>query len=178
VIDPQTLTLIDAFEPVPFAGEAFRHLARDVHPLSGVGARIHGGRWNPPGSFSTLYLGLERETPVLEFYRLAKRNGRAPEDFLPRQMYRYRIALTAVLDLRAPSARADFRLGDHSLGSDDTGRCQQIGETAHYLGLEGLLAPSAAGKGTVLAVFFDCLHANSQIQPLSHELWTVPPQEP
>jgi hypothetical protein len=67
VIDPQILARIDAIEPTPFAGKAFRHLAPDHHPLSGIGARTHGGRWNPPDSFSTLYLALERKTTVLEF---------------------------------------------------------------------------------------------------------------
>jgi RES domain-containing protein len=176
VIDQKLLAQIDAVEPATFAGQAFRHIAEDRHPLSGTGARTHGGRWNPPESFSTLYLALERETTVREFYRLAKRQGRAPQDFLPRRMYTYDVSLAAVLDLRHASIRASLQLSEHDLTADDATKCQQIGESAHYLGLEGILAPSATGEGTVLAVFFDSLHADSQVRDLDYEPWTAAPQ--
>jgi RES domain-containing protein len=175
VVDPQLLARVDALDPISLSTQAFRHGAHDRHPLSGAGARLHGGRWNPPDSFAALYLALDRQTTVNEFYRLATRQGRAPEDFLPRRMYRYEVALSAVLDLRDPSARASVELSEAELKSNDAAMCRQIGESAHYLRLEGILAPSAAGEGTVLAVFFDRLHADSQIHDIDHEPWTAPP---
>ena len=178
MIDQQLIARIDAIEPTSFAGQAFRHLSHDHHPLSGMGARIHGGRWNPPESFSTLYLALDRETTVREFYRLAERQGRDPEDFLPRRLYRYDIALAALLDLRDSATRAALQLGDRELRASDAAKCRQIGESAHHLGLEGILAPSAAGEGAILAVFFDRLHADSQVRDLDHEPWVAPPPEP
>jgi RES domain-containing protein len=176
VVDHQLLARVDALNPVALSTQAFRHVAHDRHPLSGAGARLHGGRWNPPDSFSTLYLALEHQTTVSEFYRLAARQGRAPEDFLPRRMYRYEVALSAVLDLRDPVARASLNLSEAELGANDATQCQQIGKSAHYLGLEGILAPSAAGEGTVLAVFFDRLHADSQIRDIGHEPWAAAPR--
>ena len=143
-----------------------------------MGARIHGGRWNPPESFSTLYLALDRETTVREFYRLAERQGRDPEDFLPRRLYRYDIALAALLDLRDSATRAALQLSDRELRASDAAKCRQIGESAHHLGLEGILAPSAAGEGAILAVFFDRLHADSQVRDLDHEPWIAAPPEP
>jgi RES domain-containing protein len=178
VIDQQLIARIDAIEPTTFAGQAFRHLSHDHHPLSGMGARIHGGRWNPPESFSTLYLALDRETTVREFYRLAERQGRDPEDFLPRRLYRYDIALAALLDLRDSATRAALQLSDRELRASDAAKCRQIGESAHHLGLEGILAPSAAGEGAILAVFFDRLHADSQVRDLDHEPWIAAPPEP
>lgn len=62
---PHLVEAIDRLDPVPYRGEAFRHLARRWHPLSGGGARIQGGRWNPPESFATLYLALQRPTEHL-----------------------------------------------------------------------------------------------------------------
>ncbi len=59
---PHLVDAIDRLDPVPYRGEAYRHLAPRWHPLSGGGARIQGGRWNPPESFATLYLALERPT--------------------------------------------------------------------------------------------------------------------
>jgi RES domain-containing protein len=178
VIDQKLLARIDAIEPTPFTGQAFRHLAHDHHPLSGIGAQIHGGRWNPPESFSTLYLALDHETTIREFYRLAKRQSRDPEDFLPRRLYRYDVTLAALLDLRDPAIRAALQLNDVELRSNDPTKCQQIGESAHHLGLEGLLAPSATGEGVVLAVFFDRLHADSKVRDLDYEPWSAPPPKP
>jgi RES domain-containing protein len=171
VVDHQLLAWVDALDPITLSTQAFRHVAHDRHPLSGAGARLHGGRWNPPDSFSTLYLALERQTTISEFYRLAARQGRAPEDFLPRRMYSYEVVLSAVLDLRDPDARASLTLSDVELRANDAAKCRQIGESAHYLGLEGVLAPSATGEGSVLAVFFDRLHADSQIRDVGHEPW-------
>jgi RES domain-containing protein len=177
VIDLQLIARIQAVEPARFAGEAYRHIAHDYHPLSGIGAQIHGGRWNPPNTFSTLYLALERETTVREFYRLVERQGRDPEDFLPRRMYRYGISLAALLDLRDPMTRKVIELDDTELRSNNAVKCQQIGESAHHLGLEGILAPSATGEGVILAVFFDCLHADSRVRDLDHEPWTALPSK-
>ncbi len=175
MVDRELLALIDALDPAELAVEAFRHLASDRNPLSGVGARIHGGRWNPPDSFSTLYLALERETTAREFYRLAARQGRTPTDFLPRRLYSYEVRLGAVLDLRPDETRASLGLTDIELAATDATRCQQIGEAAHYLGLEGVVAPSATGAGIVLAVYFDRLAAESRVTPLGDELWEALP---
>jgi RES domain-containing protein len=176
VVDHQLLARIDALDPITLSTQAFRHVAHDRHPLSGAGARLHGGRWNPPDSFSTIYLALEPQTTVSEFYRLAARQGRAPEDFLPRRMYRYEVNLEAVLDLRDPVSRASLNLSDTDLRANGATQCQEIGESVHYLGLEGVIAPSATGEGTVLAVFFDRLHADSQVRDIDHEPWTAPPR--
>ncbi len=178
MVDPELLASLDALQPISFATEAFRHVAQDHHPLSGVGARLHGGRWNPPDSFSTLYLAVERETAVGEFYRLATRQGRAPGDFLPRFMYRYDVALSAVADLRDPDVRRRLGLGDRELKANDAVRCRQIGAAAYGLGLEGVIAPSAAVGGTVLAVFFDRLRADSLVRDLEREVWMAPPLAP
>lgn len=118
-----------------------------------------------------LYLGLNRETVVSEFRRLAHRNRLAPEHFLPRTFYRYRIALANVLDLREPSAAAEVGLRSSAIASDDLDSCQRVGEAAQHLGREGILAPSAAGTGTVLAVFMDMLGPESSVVPKQVELW-------
>jgi hypothetical protein len=123
-------------------------------------------------------LALDRETTVREFYRLAKRQGRDPEGFPPRRLYRYDIALAAVLDLRELAIRTALPLSDSELRSNDASRCQQIGESANHLGPEGILAPSATGEGAVLVVFFERLRADSQVRDLDYEPWSAPPPEP
>lgn len=168
---PDLVAAVDALDPVALTGEAFRHVAANYNPLSGAGARAQGGRWNPPGSFATLYLALERETVVGEFHRMVSRAGLKPEDFLPRRFYRYEIELRALLDVRPLDARSALGLRDADLKSDDPSASQAIGDAAHYLGREGIIAPSAAGAGTVVAVFFDRLQADSYVRGLDFELW-------
>jgi RES domain-containing protein len=177
VLDRKFLSRVDALEPTTLSTEAFRHIAKGRHPLSGAGARLYGGRWNPPQSFSTLYLAFEQDTVVAEFYRLAERQGRAPEDFLPRQMHRYEITLAAALDLRPAAAQDSLGLTPDALRALDARRCQEIGAAAHYLGFEGIIAPSATGVGTVIAVFFESLRAESNILSVEDEEWVaLPPQ--
>lgn len=58
-------------------------------PLSGEGARLHGGRWNAPGQ-AALYLGADHATAIAEFYQgLAKPGTLAP----------YRLNASAIADL-------------------------------------------------------------------------------
>jgi RES domain-containing protein len=152
---------------------AFRHVSVGSDPRSGTGARIHGGRWNPPNSFATLYLALDVETVILEFRRAARRQGLAPEDFLPRELVRLDVRLTAVLDLRAAAARNTVQLTEEDLSADDPARCREIGDAAHDLALEAVIAPSAAGSGTVLAVFLEKLRSASSLEVRGSETWPL-----
>jgi len=87
------------------------------------------------------------------------------------------VRLAGVLDLREAEARRAVDLSDRQLRADDPGPCQEIGEAAHYVGLEGILAPSAAGPGTVLAIFLEKLQPGSLLETLSSETWETPPPE-
>ena len=49
--------------------------------------------------------------------------------------------------------------------------CQEVGEAAHHLGREGILAPSATGTGTVLAVFVERVLPNSRLALVSTTRW-------
>jgi hypothetical protein len=62
-------------------------------------------------------------------------------------------------------------LSDQELRGDIREPCQVIGEAAHYLGLEGILAPSAAGFGTVLTVFPEKLRPGSMLEVAGSETW-------
>lgn len=135
---------------------------------------MQGGRWNPPG-VAALYCALDRETVADEWYRAAGRQGLRPEDFLPRTLHRLEVSLTALLDLRGLSARKVVGLGEPQLRGSDLRACQAVGDAAHHLGLEGIIAPSAAGPGVALAVLFDVLRPESQVQVVSSQTWDAPP---
>jgi RES domain-containing protein len=165
---------VDQLDPVPYAGDLFRHVAAGRHPLSGAGARSLGGRWNPRDSFATLYLADEKATVEAEFRRMADRQGLDPTEFLPRRLYRIAVELRAVVDLTDREA-LPFGLKNLDLVADNLSDTQALGEAAQYLGREAILAPSAAGRGHVLAVFIDRLLPDSRVVDLDYEIWTEVP---
>ena len=126
--------------------------------------RSRGGRWNPPESFGVLDLALDRDTVKAEFLRAAARHGLTPEDFLPRDLHEFRVRLEAVLDLRTETSLETVGLDLTRVRSDNPAPCQAVGEAAHYLGLEAVLAPSAAGSGNVLAILFDRVRPDSVVE--------------
>lgn len=141
--------------------------------MSGEGARIQGGRWNPAESFPTLYVGLTEDIVAAEFRRLALRSGRSTADFLPRQLYEIDVRLQLVLDLTDCEQVAVLGVDAADLMSDDLRTCQALGDAAHYLGTEAILAPSAAGTGVALAVFTDRLGPASALTPHLLRGWDV-----
>jgi RES domain-containing protein len=160
---------IDELGADALEADAFRHVSPGRNPVSGAGARIFGGRWNPPESFPTLYLGLTVRTILDEFVRMARRQALLPEAFLPREQHRIHVELERALDLRPPDARSALRLADEHLRGDDLTHCQAIGAAAHSLGLEGIVAPSAAGSGEILAVYLDTLRPDSVVEHIELE---------
>jgi RES domain-containing protein len=176
--EPELVERIDELGSLGFTGETYRHIGPQYPPLSAEGSRVSGARWNPPESFPVLYMGLDVPTVIAEFYRLVARQDRQPDDLLPRRLYRYEVHLSSVLDLRQGSARNALGLSDADLSSNDLRACQAAGEAAHYLGLEGILAPSAVGPGHVLAVFYGNLKAGSYVHDLDYETWTAVPPHP
>jgi RES domain-containing protein len=87
----------------------------------------------------------------------------------------YEVTLQDVVDLREPDARRAVGLSSTDLVSDQLEACQRVGFAAHSVGREGILAPSAAGSGTVLALFPAHLQPGSMIVPTRMETWESPP---
>lgn len=176
--DPDLVERLDQLPRQPLQTVAYRHVSKDRQPLSGEGARIQGGRWNPAESFPTLYVGLTEDIVAAEFRRLALRSGRSTADFLPRQLYEVDVRLQLVLDLTDGKHVAALGLDAPDLVSDDLTKCQALGDAAHYLGTEAVLAPSAAGAGVALAVFTDRLGPASVLTPRLLRVWDVPSAVP
>jgi len=133
------------------------------NPLDPEFAAQLGGRWNPPGSFSTLYLNEELHTARAQILKLLNGAPIEPDDLDPG------FDLVVATLPRAQKV-ADLR-DDEGLEAVDlpttypryaNGRpvqhdaCQPVGDEVHALGLRGILARSAAtvdGSGRELAWF-------------------------
>lgn len=133
------------------------------NPLDPSFAQRYGGRWNPPGSYRTLYLNEDVDTARSQIHRMLEGSPVRPEDLDDRF-----VLVTATLPSRQRVADAVTDEGLEALGLagsyplDDKGKrvphetCRPIGESVHGLGLRGVRARSAAttdGAGRELAWF-------------------------
>lgn len=144
---------------VVHAGTAYRNQSPRYDPRSGEGARLNGGRFNPPGSFPTLYLCETRPCVVAELTRQGPRHLVGVEGLLPRVLYRYELDLHRALDLTDPDIRSLLGITVDELVADDWMQCQELGTEAHALGDQGIRTYSATGVDTVLVVFPELLGA-------------------
>lgn len=132
-------------------------------PLDPTFAQRHGGRWNPPRSYATLYLNEDVETARAQIHQMLEGSPVRPEDI--DQGY---VLITAILPTRQEVADGATDEGIGALGLprtyplDRSGHvvahdvCQPIGEDIKEHGLRGIHARSAAipdGSGRELAWF-------------------------
>jgi RES domain-containing protein len=104
---------------------------------------------------------------------MAARNARPPSDFLPRDVCTIRIELERVLDLRTLESLRGVGLDPASIRGGDMLPSQRVGDAAHKLGFEGVLAPSATGIGETLVVFELKLRKESRVVQRARATWHV-----
>lgn len=147
-----------------WSGTMWRGTAPGRDPLSGRGAQINGGRWNPPG-ISTVYAGFPRATTMREMARTAERYAAGvPLAELRRVLHEIEARDLELADLREPTRYIgsttlmleNVHLMLENVHDDDHTRCQQVGAEIHErTDAQGILAPSATGEGFVVAIFID-----------------------
>jgi hypothetical protein len=157
VIEPETTTLRDEHPWLRVANETW------ADPLDPTYAQIHGGRWNPPNSYATLYLNEDTDTARAQIRLMLDGSPVRPED-----LDRGYVLVATTLPSRQEVADGVTGVGLGTLGLPDTfpltssgnaiahGVCQPIGSDVKGLGLRGVHARSAAtrdGSGRELAWF-------------------------
>lgn len=155
-----------------YHGVGYRHQAPTYDPLSGDGARIHGGRFNPPDSYPVLYLCSTPGCAAAEFTRTSRRHPLGPSGFLPRALYRYETHLTTVLDLTDARTLAHLDVEPPNLVEEDLTLPRQIGEIAHQFGYQAVRNASATGIDNVVAVFIENLRGGV-LTPSLHQTWAA-----
>lgn len=154
-LDEQVVQRVNDLGATRFTGTTYRHTTANRDPLSGVGARLYGGRWNPAGVCSTIYLARPLATCLLEFDRLAEANNIDPVTMLRsrRTLHTIEVQELPVLDLRDPKDLGYVGLSPDDIADDDWTACQAVGHAAHFLDMSGVVAASATGHGLVIAAF-------------------------
>ena len=169
-------------------GTFFRFI--DLHwllqgtPLSAIGSRMRGGRYNRKGAFEAFYIANTQETALYETEAIFKVAGivvgvRQP----PRVMLSLEYKLHDIVDLREPIALATLGITVDDLkqpwklaqAEDRPVLTQRIGAAARAIDVEALLVPSArADAGTNLVVFPDRLLKGSSVDLFVGDEPTIP----
>jgi RES domain-containing protein len=131
--------------------------------ITGAGSRTAGARWNPPGSFSTVYASLDVETALAEALAHFRHYGLRISKAMPRVLVSLEVKLRRVFDLTDGGVRRALGVSEKRFlvepwrEEQRRGRealTQAVGRLAYDADLEGLLVPSAARKGGVNLIIF------------------------
>lgn len=151
----------------PWSGVFFRatgiEYANRKDLLTGQGAKISGGRWNPPGLFRAVYGSLAPETAMAEALANYRDYDIPVFEAMPLAFVAIEVALQRVLDLA--SSRVQVALGcTHAQFFRTNWRAdskdkvetltQAIGRIAFEAKLEAILVPSARVRNAVNIVLF------------------------
>lgn len=189
----QTATTEPGLGDVPVGGMPDRDLARKIaivelasidaaiwrhvspreqsKPDSGDGAIGSGGRFNPPDSFPVVYGSLSRAGAGAEFRVLARRHRMEIDHLLPRHLYRFRIKSSRVLDLRLSEVRETLGLPQKGAAVIHRAHSQLIGELAHALDIDVIVAPGAAEGSTMAAIFPELIPNKREFEYMA--IWTT-----
>lgn len=156
-VNDEVVEQVNQIGASPFSGQAFRYTAARRDPLSGAGARLFGGRWNPRGLYATTYLALPESACMGELDRAARSQQMTAGELLqaPRMFHTLQVTELPVLDLRQADALERVGLSADDIAGDEWDACQSVGHAAWFLEFGAVLAPSATGRGHVLAAFED-----------------------
>lgn len=127
-----------------------------MDPLSTLGSRANGGRYNERGVAGVLYTSLDKPTAIAEIIRGLRTRGVDPNNFGPEDWWAYqiRISFTHLLDLEDNATRSALEVTPEILVSDDTAQTRRIGSYARDRDFQAILAPSAATVGSDNLVLF------------------------
>lgn len=172
-LDEELVQRVDQLGSTAWTSTTHRYTTARRDPLSGAGARLFGGRWNPKDIFATIYLAQPVAACLGEVQRTAESQGITPDILLRAAYTLHEVAVTdlPVLDLREERALAHVGLTAADIADPDWTACQAVGNAAWFLGLGGVLAPSATGEGVVLAAFETRIAGHLTVttsEPLTH----------
>jgi RES domain-containing protein len=153
--------LIDALEiipPIPFNGSVWRVVRDGRDPLMCSAA---GGRWDD-GTFDVLYTSQSGDGAIAEMHFHLSRGQPIMPSKVVYRLFELSVALEKTLHLADLDAIA--RLGvdtrrygtlSHADRQLEYPRTQDVAETAHFVGFDGLIAPSARWQCMNVIIFCD-----------------------
>lgn len=143
--------------------------------VCGIGSRLHGGRWNPKGSFACVYLSDSPEAALQEFLARARRMKLPDHRALPMQMLGIRVKVANLLDLTDRKIDSVIKpilvtekIHWRAMQVKREAVSQAIGRALHRICFSGLIAPSQAFAGAkTIVIFPDKMQPTEILKPLA-----------
>ena len=148
--DPALLDALDAFDRFSYDGETWRVVREGRDPLQGSAS---GGRWDPT-LFDVLYTSLALDGAVAEVHFHLSRQPVFPSKI---RYGLHRIRVRTAKTLRLPNLDAMVPLGVDPARYREIlyEPTQAIGDAAHFLGFDSIIAPNARWCCNNLILFTD-----------------------
>lgn len=153
--------LIDALESAPstpFQGTVWRVVREGRDVLQGS---CYGGRWDD-GTFDVLYTSEKADGAIAEMYFHLSRGQPVIPSKITYRLYELRVATQRALKLADLAALATLGVDTTRYGalsylerSEEYPRPQEIAETAHFVGFDGLIVPNARFECLNVVLFCD-----------------------
>jgi len=128
---------------VSVAGSWWRQAPHGSDPLW-LASPPSSGRWQRGEEIAAIYLADEEATAWAEWYRVLAEIALPPTHGMPRDLWRWTIAVNDVADLSTPAKLAKLDLPVPQPGRQTWAAFQGVGEELHSQGCRGVLYPSAA----------------------------------
>lgn len=133
------------------------------------------GRWQRGDVVPGLYLADDAQTATAEWYRSLAERGFSPQDYLPYDHHRWRLVIE-VADLSDADRLAAVGLDLPRPSRRTWPAFQRVGEQLWREDWAGLIAPSAARPGSLVACAFIGSWPPPGCQPVdAHTVAAVPP---
>jgi RES domain-containing protein len=130
-------------ERVSIAGLWWRQTPHGSDPLW-LASPPSNGRWQRGETVAAIYLADEQATAWAEWYRALAEIALPPTHGMPRDIWRWTIAIDDIADLSTPHKLASIDLALPRPGRRTWAPFQAAGEQLHHEGYRGVLYPSAA----------------------------------
>ena len=162
VHDRAILDALEAIEPQPFSGEAWRITRRGREPTRGSSAH---GRWSPNGEFEVLYTSLQRDGALAEIGHRLSLEPIWPSR-IQHDIHRIQIRTERTLQIADLEALQALGVDTSKYGSFEYTSTQEITAAAYFLGFDSLLVPSARAPCQNLVVFVERVTATGHVEVL------------
>lgn len=151
--DLKLLDTLDALDRTSIDENVWRVVRKSRDPLQG---HPSGARWDP-GVFDVIYTSFEQDGAISEMYFHLSRQPVFPSKV---RFILYEIAVTTRSTLKFADLRELEPLGVEAEKYNNIlyTQTQVIGDAAHFLGFDGIIAPSARWSCLNLTIFTDQLN--------------------
>lgn len=171
--DSALIDAIEEIEPVRFEGAVWRIVREGRDPLQ---CSASGGRWDD-GTFDVLYTSLERQGAIEEMRFHLMRGQPIMPSRVTYKLFELNVCIERALKLLNLDALAALghdvsRYGrlSYQQKADEYPRTQEIGEVAHFLEFDGLIAPSARHACLNAVLFCDRIAPSERVVTADHGL--------